>query len=217
MIRYFISSLFVLLFGITTIAQQQTLPANKYKLSENDWTVTNLFIEIGINQSSFLNDVYGTNKESGKIKPTLGYGAMARYVFKSFFIEGGVFYSKFNSDGIKTNLGLPEEYQFIHRGIEGAVNLILFPSKSKIGFLKPYLGAGYQNSEMAITTKQSFSIGKDIYSSNTTSAVLVQTGIFIMPVKNISINLCYKRTLDSFKENSGNTRLHFGLAYALYQ
>jgi hypothetical protein len=205
-------TIFLCVKGIT---QTQTLPANRYKISEKDWTVTNLFLEIGLNQSSFLNQVYGTNKESGKLKPSIGYGAMGRYIFKSLFIEGGVFYSQFNGDGIKSELGLPKEYEFTHRGIEGSLNLLLFPSKSPIGFLKPYLGIGYQNSEMAITTKQSYAIGKDIYSSNTTSGILMQTGLFIMPVKHISINLSYKRTLQSFKENSGNTRIQLGFAYAL--
>ncbi len=215
MIKYFLSALLIVSFGISAISQKQNLPSNRYKLSKEDWTITNLFVEFGINKSSFLNEVYGTNQEAGILKPALGYGAMGRYIYKSVFIEGGVFYSQFNSDGMKTNLGLPEEYQFVHRGIEGSVNVILFPSKSKIGFLKPYLGVGYQNSEMAITTKESFAIGNDIYSSNTTSGILLQTGIIIMPVKNISFNLCYKRTVDSFKENKGNTRLHFGIAYAL--
>ena len=214
MLKYITLLTVTFTFAVLLSAQDQSLPANRYTSKAKDWTVTNLFIEMGLNQSAFLNDVFGANRESGKIKPAIGYGLSGRYIYKSFFVEGGVFYAQFNGEGIKADLGLPADYHFVHRGVEGSVNVILFPSVFNAGFLKPYLGAGYQNAEMAITTTESFSIGKDIYSSFKTDGIFLQTGILILPVKNISLNICYKRSLDSFSENQGNTRTMIGLAYS---
>ena len=199
MLKYITLLTVTFTFAVLLSAQDQSLPANRYTSKAKDWTVTNLFIEMGLNQSAFLNDVFGLS---------------GRYIYKSFFVEGGVFYAQFNGEGIKADLGLPADYHFVHRGVEGSVNVILFPSVFNAGFLKPYLGAGYQNAEMAITTTESFSIGKDIYSSFKTDGIFLQTGILILPVKNISLNICYKRSLDSFSENQGNTRTMIGLAYS---
>jgi hypothetical protein len=205
----------VLLITFSAEAQDYSLPANKYKAVNTNWTIKNLFIEVAFNQSSFLNQTYGQNELDNNIKSAIGYGAMLRYMYKSFFVEGGIFFSRFDADGMKKNLGLPEEYSFIYRGIEGSINAIIFPNKSKIGFLKPYLGAGYLNAESAITTKESYSIGKDIYSSYKVDGVFGQIGLMIFPVKNFSMNITYKRTINSFEENKGNARLQLGFAYAL--
>jgi outer membrane protein W len=114
---------------------------------------------------------------------------------------------------MKQALALPEEYAFTHRGVEATANFILMPASSGISFIKPYIGAGCQIGEAAITTKQSFIIGKDLHSSEKTNAVLGQVGVLLFPSKQVYISAAYKRSFDSFQKNKGHSRLEIGFAY----
>ncbi|HMT74501.1 MAG TPA: outer membrane beta-barrel protein [Chitinophagaceae bacterium] len=211
-IKVFSSLLFCLICQVS-VAQGKAFPENKYRDSYNAYQITGFSIGGGYSSSHFLNDVYGVNMEEAKIKSGFGYAANMRLIYKSVFAELTYFISNFNGDGMKQALALPEEYAFTHRGVEATANFILMPASSGISFIKPYIGAGYQIGEAAITTKQSFIIGKDLHSSEKTNAVLGQVGVLLFPSKQVYISAAYKRSFDSFQKNKGHSRLEIGFAY----
>lgn len=196
-----------------SFGQTKPFPENKYKDSFNPFKITGFSIGGGYSSSHFLNEVYGANFESSKIKSGFGYAANTRFIYKSVFAEVSYFISKFQADGVKQDLSLPDEYTLSHRGVEATANIILIPSSSNITFIKPFIGLGYQAGEAAIITKESFVIGKDIYSSEKTNGAIGQLGLLIFPSKQVYLSAAYKRSLNSFQENKGHTRLEVGFAY----
>ncbi len=141
----------------------QNFPEKKYEKREqfefnnqiNGWA-----IGLSSANTKFLNSNFSENVETGKLNPKFGMNVKLQYTTKPIFFDINYFSSNFKpSDEITTLVkDIPtDSLAYRHRGVDFYVSLKICPSNRFLfkNLLLPYLGVGYQFSELALT-KDSF-------------------------------------------------------------
>ncbi|MBK7629081.1 MAG: PEGA domain-containing protein [Bacteroidales bacterium] len=158
---------------------------------QSDWTfVRNYFkshrfsINLGYYNTTFSNSFFKENILNGNIKRGIGYAATLNFNLFPLIFDMTYFSARFTVNNIEA---FKPNSMIIHRGGEVSVNIIPYP----IGVVVfPYLGAGYQYSQLYTSSLSSEGTGSD-----NTSLPIIKGGVKIR-ISKLLVFGEYKKGID---------------------
>jgi hypothetical protein len=194
---------FLISLGNPLYSQKDNLPENKYKdgtqlrsfLTQPGRSMKGLSLSIGYQGGQFLNPQYGLLSKEKFLKQRYGILVDFRKVLYPVIIDLGFFVTNFQNETSASGNPL------VHRGIDIAVSTALLPLAFRISrLLVPYIGLGYQFSDVYETNSSGFSNTAFPKTSEIASSMHVwqpvwKTGLMINVVPRFIVNFEYRQSL----------------------
>lgn len=162
----------------------------------------NTSVVIGALWGSFLNGNYFANKADGSINPHLGLSISGSLVLlKRLELELSYFSQRYDltaPDAPADKAG--------HSGVAGSINVFVLPPLGKISnILCPYIGAGYQGSDISANSSEYKTV---------TSGFFAKAGIRIYIMRGFNLRAEYMQTLPT-SSNSLFRTISVGVGFTI--